>query len=271
MSGLIQPIQHERTPVIIIKTGGSLIESEASIGSLSEDISMMSDGCRFVVVNGGGKEIDRLCGQLSVPVEKEAGLRVTGPEVLEIVQMALAKSSSAVAAHLQSHGVRAAPVPAFAAGMVFVEKRELAGGRDLGYVGKIASVDCTLIEAMHSAGIVPVVYPVAMGPGYQLYNVNADEIASGIASAISADALLLMTDVEGVLVSGSPVKSLTSTELEALKGEGHFTSGMIPKLEAASRAAAGGVGHVYILDGRGSGALKRCIKEGRPDGTEIQK
>ncbi len=271
MSGSTQPTQRDASGAVVVKSGGSLIDSEESMASLCEEIAALSEEFRFVVVNGGGREIDRLCASLSIPVQKVSGLRVTTPEVLSVVQMALAKSSNSVAARLNSLGVRSAPLPAFAAGTVVVEKRGSGQHEDLGLVGKVVSVDCSLLNALQCEGVVPVIYPIAGDRSGSLYNVNADEIASGVSSAMGAQALLLMTDVEGVFVNGSPRGVLTTGEMDEYAGAGWFKDGMLPKLEAASNAARGGVSRVCILDGRRKGVLRGFLKEGSTNGTEIQK
>lgn len=271
MSGSIQRTQHSGLPVVVVKTGGRLIDSCEWMNSLASDMGSLADDFTFVVVNGGGKEIDRLCAALSIPVEKVGGLRVTGSDVLVAVQMALARSSNAVASLLLAQGVRAVPMPAFSAGTVAVERRAAENGVDLGYVGRIASVDCTLIGEMQRYGCVPVIYPVASDRQHQLYNVNADEVASSIAVALGADALLMMTDVDGVLVGGAPRELLTSGDLSRSEIRGCFSDGMLPKLDAACSAANDGVAHVCIVDGRRRGSLRTYLKEGILNGTEIQK
>lgn len=271
MSGSTLHTRRESAASVVVKTGGSLIEATEYISSLCEDVMSLSSAYRFTIVNGGGREIDRLCNALSIPVEKIDGLRVTTPQVMDIVQMALARSSNGVVTALHSAGLKAVPVPAFSASTAIVEKRISASGRDLGSVGRVVSVDTSLLESLQEQGVIPVVYPVAMDAGGRLYNVNADEMASELSVALQADALLLMTDVEGVLVDSRPLASLKVGEFRALGSSGHFTAGMIPKLEAAAAAAERGVRRVCIMDGRKQGSLLSFFKEGNLNGTEVQK
>lgn len=271
MSGSIRHTRHRETAPVVVKSGGSLVDSDESISLLCGEIASLADDYSFVIVNGGGKEIDRLCRALSIQIEKAGGLRVTTPEVLSVVQMALAKSSNTVASRLSSFGIKAVPIPAFAAMTVTVEKRQPVQSRDLGLVGSVAEVDCSLISLLQREGMVPVVYPVSADRLSQLHNVNADEIASCIASGLSAGALLMLTDVEGVLVEGVARNVIRTSELEGFARAGWFTEGMLPKLDAAADAALNGVSRVCILDGRKKGVVREYLKEGKANGTEIQK
>ncbi len=270
-SGLIRHTPRREAAPVVVKSGGSLVDSDVNIALLCGEIASLAEDYSFVIVNGGGREIDRLCRALSIPVEKVGGLRITTPEVMSVVQMALAKSSNAVASCLSSLGVRAVPFPAFAAMTVTVEKRQPVQSRDLGLVGSVAEVDCSLINLLQKEGIVPVVYPVSADRFSQLHNVNADEIASRLASELGAGALLMLTDVEGVLVEGIAREVIRTSELENFARSGWITDGMLPKLDAAAGAALNGVSRVCILDGRKNGVIREYLKEGKANGTEIQK
>lgn len=270
MSGSTQLTQLESTPLLLVKTGGTLVESEETLRLLCEDIVSMRDSFNFVIVNGGGREVDRLCEALSIQVEKVNGLRVTGKRVLEVVEMALAKSSHKLSAMLSSMGMRAVPLPAFSGGLVRVTRKSVEG-RDIGYVGSVESVDTAVLEVLIQGGMTPVIYPVSADSLSQLYNVNADEVASALASAMSSYALLLMTDVDGVVVGGQKQDKIRCSEIKRSLDGSSFTDGMIPKIGAAAQAAEAGISRVCIMDGRKDGVISSYIKEGKVNGTEIQR
>jgi acetylglutamate kinase len=130
-------------------------------------------------------------------------------------------------------------------------RRRVVDGRDLGRVGEVVAVEPGPIRAVLDAGYVPVVAPLGVDDAGLTYNVNADEAAGAIARALSAEKLILLTDVEGVKDGGGRLISrLTREEVRKLLAEGAIQGGMIPKVECCLDALAGGVDRTHIIDGR---------------------
>jgi acetylglutamate kinase len=143
---------------------------------------------------------------------------------------------------------------------------------DLGRVGRIVSVDPSLVKNLATSGFVPVIAPIAIDADGRALNVNADTAAGRIAEALSAAKLILMTDVDGVKTKdGKLLSSLAAPEAKRLTEDGTITGGMIPKVECALEAVAGGVEKVHIVDGRRLHALLLEIFTDRGVGTEIQR
>jgi acetylglutamate kinase len=272
MSELTRHTQLRKRDITVIKLGGGAIQSERAMNDLAAAVGEgWAEGRGIIMVNGGGKEIDTLCKRLSIETQKVDGLRVTTPEVLEAVQMSLSKKSFEIALSLMGRGIAAVPLPAFAGGMVLCRRRpRLSGGQDLGLVGEITSVDRSIIDALFSRNALPVIYPLSTDDSGVLYNVNADEVASSIASAVGATALLLMTDVPGIVANSNVLKSIRCDEISPLLANGQITEGMMPKVRSASSAALSGVGRVCIMDGSRPDSLSAFFKEGILNGTEIR-
>jgi acetylglutamate kinase len=197
-----------------------------------------------VVVHGGGRQINALSARLGFPVVKINGLRVTTPEVAEVVQMVLCGPvRSRLVSALEAAGLRAVGVSGADGGLLEARITD----PDLGRVGEISRVSPALLDALSAAGFTPVVAPVcvdAMGP----LNVNADEAATAVALALSAGDLLFVSDVPGVLVDGVPQASLTAREVEERIAAGDVKDGMAVKLRCAARAFQRGVAVVRIGD-----------------------
>jgi acetylglutamate kinase len=132
-------------------------------------------------------------------------------------------------------------------------------GRDLGFVGDVAQIDPTALHALSAVGLVPVVAGVAAGPGGQPYNVNADAVAGAMAATLSAEKIIYLTNVEGLLADAddpsSLISRLTLADLEELLISGAVHTGMIPKLAGIAAALRAGVGSAHIIDGRLDHAL----------------
>jgi len=236
--------------VVVIKYGGSAMVDEDLQSSFAADVALLSlVGLRPVIVHGGGPQISKAMDQSDVSPEWVNGLRVTDQATMAVVQQVLVGSvNPEIVRLLVGHGARAVGLTGIDAGLLKVIQRDPA----LGFVGKVDSVDTRLLRGMVESGIVPVVAPIGIGPDGKAYNLNADSAAGAIASALGAQKLIYLTDVEGVYKDFSNPDSLitgislseTADLLEGLEG------GMVPKIESSIGALNDGVRQAHILDGR---------------------
>lgn len=236
----------------VIKLGGSLLEdNERRTAALLEVVAAWNTGEQIVLVHGGGKHIDTRLAQLGIAKRTHAGLRITDDATLEVVVSILAGTvNKSIVAELTSLGVRAAGISGSDAGTLVAEPHPPIDGVELGHVGHVTSANRTLIRAMLTYGILPVVSSVAQGPGGTLLNVNADTAATAIAEALGARALHFITDVAGLLdADGNVVATLTAHEAQLYLASDIVSGGMKPKLEAALRALSRGVGSISIGGG----------------------
>jgi acetylglutamate kinase len=129
----------------------------------------------------------------------------------------------------------------------------------LGFVGTPADIDPTILRTLTDAENIPVIAPLGAGRNGETFNVNGDTAAGAMAASVTADRLLLLTDVEGVKdKNGHVLTEITPTQIRALTKDGTIAGGMIPKTETALAAIEGGVRAVVILDGRAPNA---CLLE----------
>jgi len=249
---------------VVVKYGGNAMVSGALKAAVMQDVVLMACvGIRTVLVHGGGPEIDAALARSGVESRFEEGLRVTGDAAMEVVQSVLCgKLGKDIAALIGRCGGRAVSLCGIDGAVL--KARRTAGGR-LGRVGEVTEVDTALLNTLLDAGFIPVVAPVALDDdanadaGIFSLNVNADTAAAKIAGALTAEKLILMTDVPGVLRDpGDPatlVKTLRRDELDRLKSDGTVTGGMIPKTDCCAAALDAGVQRAHIIDGRVPHAL----------------
>lgn len=243
-------INEWRGETVVVKYGGSAMESEELMAGVVADIEMLKlMGMRVVLVHGGGKAINRLLSQLDIPVRFKDGLRVTDDATMEAVQEVLiGKVNQRLVWALNEYGNNAVGISG-ADGKTF--KCEPVSA-DLGRVGRIRKVNCELVEAVLDAGYIPVVASVGCGPD-GFYNINADVAADKIAEAMGADKLIYLTDVDGLFRDFSDedslVAQLTRTETHELLESGTLDGGMIPKIRSVAEALDAGVSEVVILNG----------------------
>ncbi len=237
----------------VIKIGGSLLDDATRRGDVLRGVvDAWASGEQIVIVHGGGKHIDLALARLGIPKRSHAGLRITDDATLDVVVSVLAGTvNKMLVSELTALGIRrCAGFSGADGGTLVAEVHPPVDGIDLGHVGRVTSANRTLIHALLSHGILPVISSVAQGPAGTLLNVNADAAAAAIAMAAGAASLEFFTDVAGLLdESGSVVPSLTAEDAQELLASDVVTGGMKPKLQAALGALAGGVGSIHIGGG----------------------
>ena len=209
--------------LLVLKVGGAVAESVACLVN-----DLVAEGHEIAVVHGGGPQISAEMERQGLEVRFVDGRRYTTPETLEVVRESLAEVNASVCAAI---GPRAA---GFSGDEIGLEATQVS---KLGLVGDPLPSRPALVESALRKGLIPVVAPLAKGP----LNINADEAAVALAAGLGAERILFVTDVPGVLIDGDVVPSIGADEADRLLEEGTFQGGIVPKLEAAVRAARLGI------------------------------
>jgi acetylglutamate kinase len=242
---------------VVIKYGGNaMIDEELKLAFAQDIVFLRYAGIKPVVVHGGGPQISSMLGRLGIESEFRGGLRVTTPEAMDVVRMVLVgQVGRELVGLLNQHGPLAVGLSGEDAGLFTVERTTaLVRGVavDIGLVGDVVEVRPESVHDLIDAGRIPVVSSVAPDADGQIHNVNADTAASALATALGAEKLVVLTDVEGLYQdwpnSDDIVTEITANELKAMLPE--LDSGMIPKMEACLRAVNGGVPRATVIDGR---------------------
>ena len=257
--------------VVLVKLGGSVMESEANLDSLMDDIAFMRVvGMKVVIVHGGGKAISKALKESGHEPKFVDGLRVTDEVTMEVVRRTLNNVVNPdLVSRLQKRGANARPIHG---NWVFGARK--IETPDRGYVGEVVSADTRAVCEMLDAGIIPVVTPLGTGvKDSHLYNINADFAAAALAKALKVRKFALVSDVTGILKDASDPSTLFSTlhlkDLSMLKKEGVISGGMLPKVESCADAIKSGVKKVHLVDGRMAHSLLLEIFTREGVGTEI--
>ncbi len=244
---------------VVVKYGGAAMENDALKASFSKDVTLLRFiGLRPVIVHGGGPQIGRMLARLGKQSEFVDGVRVTDDETMEVVEMVLGGQINAEIVSLigEAGGQAIGLTGKDAGGFLRVRTLLGPGGRDLGRVGTPVSVDVSLIRTLTKDGFIPVIAPVGVDAAGATHNVNADTAAGAIAEALSAEKLILLTDVVGVLDEAKTlIAQMSETQVLAAIADGTVKGGMIPKLECAVHALEHGVTAAHVIDGRVPHAL----------------
>jgi acetylglutamate kinase len=247
---------------VVVKYGGNAMTDDALKASFAEDIVFLRlAGLRPVVVHGGGPQISAMLGRLGVDSEFKGGLRVTTPEVMDIVGMVLVgQVQRELVGLINEHGPFAVGMSGEDAHLLTAERRDamVAGEAvDIGQVGDVVDVRPDFVTRLLDDGLIPVVSTVARDAAGVSYNVNADTAAAALAIALGAEKLVVLTDVEGLYADWPNVESIIRTigadRLRAMLPS--LESGMVPKMEACLRAVDGGVPRAHVIDGR----IPHCV------------
>lgn len=251
----------------VIKYGGAAMVTPALKESVARDLVLLKlVGIHPVVVHGGGPQISQMMEKLGKKPVFKNGQRVTDDETMEIVEMVLAKVGQDIVNNINKAGGRGVAITGKDGGLIKASPLSV----EMGLVGKIEQVDASIIKILDESGFIPVVAPIGSDLKGKTYNLNADIVAAGIASALGAEKLIYMTDVRGIYSDNRFISSLRLSEAEELLSTGKITEGMIPKISSAIEALAKGVKKVHIIDGKIEHALLLEIFTDEGIGTQIE-
>ena len=252
-------IRKFRDKRVVVKYGGSaMLDPELQQNVIKDVVMLKLVGMQPIIVHGGGKEISKWVGLLGHESKFVEGLRVTDAETMEVAEMVLGKVNKNLVQMIEKLGMKAAGISG-KDGNTLVVERKTVNGQDIGFVGNITEVNTDLIETLLEKDFIPVIAPIGLDKEFQNYNINADDAACAVATALGAEKLAFLTDIEGVYTDyndkSSLISELTIEHADQLIADGFIGGGMLPKLKNCVDAVKNGVASVHILDGR----LEHCL------------
>jgi acetylglutamate kinase len=272
-------IQRFHNKIVVVKVGGSIMDDEAALSNLLNDIVFMNYvGMQPVLVHGGGKAINQAMETAGLKPQMVQGRRYTDERTLAIAEHVLCNQVNRfIVSFIQTQGCEAMGLHSLSSNVLFAEKTYLQGpdGRriDLGMVGDVTSVNARLLQLLVQADSIPCIATIARDTAGNRLNVNADTAAGAVAAAMKAEKLVVVSDTHGIRSDpGDPeslVRSITVTQVDQMVKDGVITAGMLPKVEACVTALRGGVTKTHIIDGRIPHSLMLEIYTEAGIGTEI--
>lgn len=262
----------------VIKYGGSAQIKDDLKDAFAKDIVILNFiGIRTTIIHGGGPKISSLMEQLGKKPKFVEGHRVTDPETMDIVEMVLGGLiNKEIVSLINKHGGKAIGLSGKDGFLIKAKKKTIKKTStkeeiiDLGLVGEVSEIDPNVIFSLEQEGFIPVIAPIGISDKGETLNINADSVASSIASALKAEKLILITDVPGLLdKKGKIITSIKKNKITQLIADGIIKGGMLPKVQACIKALDSGVSKTHIIDGN----IPHCLlleiftKEGI--GTEI--
>ena len=283
MSGIVNEKASEKpgARVVVIKLGGEVVQGP-SMAIIAADVAeMRAAGVPVVIGHGGGPQATDLQKRLGQTPKIVGGRRITDGDTLEVMKMTVAgKVNVDLCAALVAAGVKPVGLHGASACTVLATRRPpklVTGGGDepvdFGFVGDVIGVNEALINLLTGDGYVPVLACLGADQRGGVYNINADAVANQVAIRLDAGALVLVTDVPGVMRDikdpSSRIGRMTLADGQQAIADGVVTKGMIPKLEESFAAIAEGVRAVHIVGNLAKGDLARAVANPGAVGTVL--
>ncbi len=279
---------------LVIKAGGTTIEDPATAPALFDALASLShQPGGLVFVHGGGKAVDRHLDRLGFTTQRREGIRITPADQLDEITAVLAgRFNKSIVAQLLTRNSRAVGL-CLGDGAAIPTRKTTKYNFDPGQVGEVLSslpflpgrgwgkvlpsgaahadaiAPPALLPLLLANHFLPVLCSIGIDAEGRFLNINADDAAAGVAASIKARALVLLTDVPGVLDGKKQlVPTLTRDAIERMITSGEITGGMIPKVRAAADTAANAGVPVVIMSGNNLDTLA-ALGRGELRGTTV--
>lgn len=239
----------------VIKLGGHAMNGNG--GWSKPIVAAWEAGEEFVVVHGGGPQIDKALTSQGIAAEFCDGLRVTTEATMDIVEKTLTgEVLRKVVKDLVANGANSVGLTGLDGKLI---QTKLMDFSKYGFVGEVTAISPGLLELLLSKKFLPVISPIGVDESGKSLNINADTAAGAIAGAMKADEIIFMTDVPGIYRDWpdktSLIRQISVSELENLKFEG----GMAPKVAAVINAITSGAKAARVIDGNEPASLDAAL------------
>ena len=260
-------IQRFYGKIIVVKYGGAAMSDESLKKGFARDIALMKlVGMKPVIVHGGGPQIARELKKAGVISDFQSGHRITDEATMAVVKKVLGiQVNNEISSLISKSGAQSKGLNFKNSKTVRASKLINESGLDLGLVGQVDKINTREIKNLILQDIIPVISPIGLDRKSQYLNINADSVAGKVAESLSAEKLILLTDVKGITdKKGKLLSKISSAKANKILKNGIVKDGMVPKLIAALEAAKSGVSSAHIIDGRVPHAvmLEILTKEG---------
>lgn len=246
---------------IVIKYGGNAMVEDALKHNFARDIVLMKlVGMNPIVVHGGGPQIGELLERLNIESKFVNGMRVTDNATMDVVEMVLGgQVNKQIVSLINQQGGQAIGLSGKDGNLIKASKLAVTQNSaamasseiiDIGHVGQVDEINVDLLNSLTANHLIPVIAPIGVGSDGVTYNINADLVAGELAAVMSAEKLMLLTNVPGLLDKQDQVLTgLTASRVDELIADGTITGGMLPKISCALDAVKGGAKSAHIIDG----------------------
>ena len=224
----------EQLQFAVIKIGGAVLDEQ--LEPLAAALAFLRNlGLMPIILHGAGPQLDVALQEASIETTKRNGLRVTTPEVMEVIRPVIYRANRNLVSALESQGVRAQGIQHG----VFV--CDYLDQENLGLVGAVQRVDLEAIRDVVQRGVLPVVACLGESPTGQVMNINADFAARELIWKVKPHKIIFITGTGGLLDETGRIISAISlrSDFDYLVNQNWIHSGMQLKLEQISQLLSG--------------------------------
>jgi len=252
---------------IVVKIGGSVLNDETLFKILIEDISILKKmNFNPILIHGGGKRLTAKLNQLNIESKFVEGLRVSNKNVVKIAEKVFIEFNKEILNEIKNYSVNAKSITSKENNIISVK----AISKELGFVGTPYEVNTDILKKIVKANEIPIIAPLGLNSDNQVYNVNADDIATFVASSLNARRLIMISDVAGVLdKENNLISEINSAKAKEMISSGEITQGMLVKINNAINVADKVKGTV-IIDGRVVHSILYELLSDKGSGTLIR-
>jgi len=252
---------------IVVKIGGSVLNDEKLFKILIEDISILKKmNFNPILVHGGGKRLTAKLNQLNIESKFVEGLRVSNKNVVKIAEEVFIEFNKEILNEIKNYSVNAKSITSKENNIISVK----VISKELGFVGTPYKVNTDILKKIVEANEIPIIAPLGLNSDNQVYNVNADDIATFVASSLNARRLIMISDVAGVLdKENNLISEINSAKAKEMISSGEITQGMLVKINNAINVADKVKGTV-IIDGRAEHSILYELLSDKGSGTLIR-
>ena len=253
---------------IVVKIGGAVLNDKSLFKILIEDISILKKiNFNPILVHGGGKRLTAKLNQLNIESKFVRGLRVSNKDVVKIAQDVFIEFNKEILNELKNYSVNGRSITSKENNIINVD----AISKELGFVGTPHKIEANVLKKIVKANEIPIIAPLGLNSENQVYNVNADDISTFVASSLNARRLIIISDVAGVLnKDNNLISEINSIKAKEMIKNGEISGGMIPKINNAINIADKVKGTV-IIDGRVVHSILHELLSDKGSGTLIRK
>ena len=252
---------------IVVKIGGSVLNDKNLFKILIEDISILKKmNFNPILVHGGGKRLTAKLNQLNIESKFVGGLRVSNKNVVKIAEEIFTEFNKEILNEIKNYSVNAKSITSKENNIISVK----AISKELGFVGTPYEVNTDILKKIVKTNEIPIIAPLGLNSDNQVYNVNADDIATFVASSLNARRLIMISDVAGVLdKENNLISEINSAKAKEMISSGEITQGMLVKINNAINVADKVKGTV-IIDGRVVHSILYELLSDKGSGTLIR-
>lgn len=259
-----------RDNLFIVKASGAVIEDHTARETLIADIKELTlQGIKVILIYGGGNAIDAELDKRNIEIAKHEGRRITNGDTMQVIREVIAGDLALkIYASMQHNALDGLNLNAVPADWMNVDLRPKEPV-DFGYVGDIQAIHARPVHRLLKVVDFIACPCIAISSSGEVCNINADTIATQLASGLTADKLIFMSNVDGVQIDGEVALMVTAEEIPTLIRDGVVTDGMQVKMENCHAALEAGVKRIHLINGMRENALYKEIFESIGPGTML--